>query len=302
MAAPSIDARWPPLPLEPWQETYRTLHMLTQMVGKVRLALTPRTNHWWNVTLYVGARGLTTLAMPCGPRSVEIAFDFVDHVLRIVVGDGSHRDIPLRPSSVASLYEQFGDALRALDVRVKLWPVPCEVPEPLRFTEDHRGDYDPDPVRRLWRILVSTESVMQQFRAGFLGKCSPVHFFWGSFDLAVTRFSGRPAPPRTDADAITREGYSHECSSAGFWPGGGAILEPAFYSYTAPEPSGFEAVRVGPGEAFYSEDLGQFLYRYDDLRAAADPEKALLEFFQSTYEAGADRGGWDRRVLERPKT
>ena len=230
------------------------------------------------------------------PGSVALAED------ENLVAEGTARDLHRRNDARQdSGLVGTQDGLRALDVRVKLWPVPCEVPEPLRFTEDHRGDYDPDPVRRLWHILVSTESVMQQFRAGFLGKCSPVHFFWGSFDLAVTRFSGRPAPPRTDADAITREGYSHECSSAGFWPGGGAIQEPAFYSYTAPEPSGFEAVRVRPGEAFYSEDLGQFLYRYDDLRAAADPEKALLEFFQSTYEAGADRGGWDRLVLERPK-
>jgi len=299
MAGPSDETPWPPLPLDVWQETYRTLHMWTQMVGKVRLALAPRTNHWWNVTLYVGARGLTTSAMPCGSRTVEISFDFVDHVVRIEVCDGSRREVPLRPQSVARFYEQFDAALRSLDLHVKLWPVPCEVPEPLRFTEDHRGEYDVDAVQRFWRVLASAESVMEEFRARFIGKSSPVHFFWGSFDLAVTRFSGRPAPPRESADAVTREGYSHECSSAGFWPGGGPIRGAAFYSYTAPEPPGFESVRVRPDAAFYSEDLGQFLYMYDDLRAAPDPQAALLEFFQSTYEAGADLGRWDRRALER---
>ena len=290
---------WPPLPLAGWQETYRTLHMWTQMAGKVRLALTPLVNHWWNVTLYVTARGLSTSAIPCGPRSLEIAFDFVDHVLRIDTSDGERRELPLVPQSVARFYDSFVGALHSLAIDVRLWPVPSEVPEPVRFPLDTRGAYDAEAVHRFWRVLAGADDVMQEFRSRFVGKCSPVHFFWGGFDLAVTRFSGRPAPPRPDADAITREGYSHECCSAGFWPGSGPIAGPAFYSYTAPEPDGLEHARIGPAKAFYSQDMGQFIYMYDDLRAAPDPRAALLEFLQTTYEAGASLAKWDRKALER---
>lgn len=290
---------WPPLPLEEWQETYRTLHMWTQMVGKVRLALAPRVNHWWEVTLVVNARGMTTSVIPYGSRSFEIEFDFVDHLLRIDVSDGAHREIPLVPQSVARFYEGFEAALRALDIRVKIWPVPSEVPDPVRFTLDTRGAYDPEAAHRFWRILAAADAVFKQFRARFIGKCSPVHFFWGGFDMAVTRFSGRPAPPRPEADAITREGYSHECCSAGFWPGSGAIRGAAFYSYTAPEPAGLDAARIRPAAASYNPEMGQFIYMYDDMRRAAEPRTALLEFLQSTYEAGADLGDWDRDALER---
>ncbi len=290
---------WPPLPLEEWQETYRTLHMWTQMVGKVRLALAPRMNHWWDVTLYVTSRGMTTSAIPYGPRSFAIEFDFIEHLLRIDVSDGARREIPLVSQSVARFYERFEAALRALEIGVEIWPVPSEVPDPVRFTLDTRGAYDPVAAHRFWRILAGADAVLKQFRARFIGKCSPVHFFWGGFDMAVTRFSGRPAPPRPEADAITREAYSHECCSAGFWPGSGAIQGPAFYSYTAPEPAGLDAARIRPAEAFYSPEMGQFIYMYDDLRSAPDPRIALLEFLQTSYEAGADLGDWDRHALER---
>ncbi len=300
MSKSSEDDRWPPLPLEDWRETYRTLHMWTQMVGKVRLALAPRTNHWWEVTLYVTARGLTTSAIPYGTRTFEIRFDFLDHVLAIEVSDGARRELALGSETVARFYERFTTALRELGIRVRLWPVPSEVEEPVRFDRDTRGEYDPGAAHRFWRILASSDSVLQEFRARFLGKCSPVHFFWGGFDMAVTRFSGRPAPPRPEADAITREGYSHECCSAGFWPGSGPIQAPAFYSYTAPEPTGLETARIGPDKAGYNDDLGQFLYLYEDMRATPDPRAALLEFLQTSYEAGANLGGWDRRALERP--
>jgi hypothetical protein len=292
---------WPPLPLEAWQETYRTLHMWSQIVGKVRLALTPLVNHWWNVTLYVTARGMTTSPMPVrGARTVEIAFDFIDHVLRIDASDGARREIPLTSQSVAQFYERFTAELARLGFRVELWPVPCEVPDPVRFTRDTRGTYDAEYAHRFWRVLAAIDPILKEFRARFAGKCSPVHFFWGGFDMAVTRFSGRPAPPRPDADAITREGYSHECCSAGWWPGGGPIPGAAFYSYTAPEPEGLDAARIGPAKASYNPDMGQFIYRYDDMRAAPDPRLALLEFLQTTYEAGANLASWDRPALERP--
>ena len=291
---------WPPLPLEAWRETCRTLHMWTQMVGKVRLALAPRTNHWWGVTQYLTSRGLTTSPMPYGARTVEINFDFLDHVLRIDISDGGRGAITLEPQSVASFYARFTAELESLGVKVHIWPVPSEVEEPVRFTHDTRGEYDADAVQRFWRVLAEVEAVMQEFRARFIGKCSPVHFFWGGFDLAVTRFSGRPAPPRPDADAMTREGYSHECCSAGFWSGSGLIQDPAFYCYTAPAPDGLERARIAPAKATYNADMGMFIYMYDDMRAARDPRTALLEFLQSSYEAGANLAQWDRRALERP--
>lgn len=290
---------WPPLPLEAWQETYRTLHMWTQMVGKVRLALAPRSNHWWGVTQYLTARGLTTSPMPQGARTIEILFDFLDHVLRIETSDGKSCEIPLVSQSVAKFYARFTAELERLGVRVRIWPVPCEVEEPVRFTLDTRGEYDAEAAQRCWRVLAETESVMQECRARFLGKCSPVHFFWGGFDLAVTRFSGRPAPPKPDADAVTREGYSHECCSAGFWPGSGSIGDAAFYSYTAPAPDGLERARIAPAKASYNADMGMFIYMYEDMRKAPDPRAALLEFLQSSYDAGANLAAWDRRALER---
>jgi hypothetical protein len=293
---------WPALPLADWQETYHSLHMWSQMVGKVRLALAPRANHWWGVPLYVTARGLTTSPMPYGTRSLEIAFDFLDHVLRIDLTHGVRREIPLVSQSVARFYEQLTTELAHLGLQIKIWPVPCEVPEPVRFSLDTRGAYDAESAQRFWRILTQVDRVLKEFRARFLGKCSPVHFFWGSFDLAVTRFSGRRAPPFEGADSVSREGYSHECSSAGFWPGSGTIRGPAFYSYTSPQPEGFDRSVIRPPKAYYAADagLGEFIYMYDDMRAAPEPDLALLEFLQSTYEAGANLGAWDRSELERP--
>jgi len=273
--------------------------MWTQIVGKVRLALTPLVCHWWNVTQYVSSRGLTTSAMPYGDRTLEIEFDFLDHVLRFRCSDGARRELPLVSQSVARFYERVLGELDELGVRCHVWPVPCEVPDPVRFTDDNRGAYDADAAQRHWRILAGVATVMDEFRSRFVGKCSPVHFFWGSFDLAVTRFSGRPAPPRPDADVITREGYSHECSSLGFWPGGSGIDGPAFYSYTAPMPDGFGSAPIRPAKARFNEAMGQFQYTYDDMRAAPDPRKALLEFMQTSYEAGANLAKWDRKALER---
>jgi hypothetical protein len=290
---------WPPLPLAEWKDTFHALHMRAQMVGKLQLRLTALTNHWWNVTFLVNARGLATQPMPVGNDVCTAAFDFVDHVLRIDTSRGERREIPLAPQPVARFYEKFMAALGELGISARIWPMPVEVPDPVRFDRDTTAAYDPDAARRCWRILYETDAVLREFRARFIGKCSPVHFFWGGFDLAVTRFSGRPAPPRPGADAMTREGYSHEVSSAGWWPGGGAIDDPAFYAYAAPEPDGFSTARIGPSATFYSPDLKEFIYRYDDMRAAPDPKAALLEFLQTTYEAAANLAKWDRQALER---
>jgi hypothetical protein len=302
MSGPSVASDlWPPLPLDEWQETRDTLHMWTQIVGKIRLAQTPLINHWWNVPLYVTSRGLTTSAMPWkNGISFQIDFDFIDHQLVIATGDGRVRTIPLAPSSVADFYGNVMEALAWLGIHVKIWTMPVEIENPVRFTEDTKhASYDRDAAQRFWRILVQAASVMQEFRSRFIGKCSPIHFFWGSFDLAVSRFSGRLAPERPGADRITREAYSHEVSSAGFWPGGGAMREPVFYSYTTPEPAGFREAEVRPTAAFYSTDFSEFLLPYDAVRTSADPNAALLEFLQSTYEAGASRANWDRAALER---
>lgn len=293
---------WPALPLEEWWETRQTLHRWTQIVGKIRLALTPLVNHWWNVPLYVTARGLTTSEMPCSEnRTLDMELDFVSHVLRIRVSDGGAHDVPLGPRSVADLYREVFGALESLHIPCRIWPEPVEIiddPIPLDRDETHRH-YDRDAVERFWRILSICETIFTRFRAEFIGKCSPVHFFWGSFDLAVTRFSGRTAPPREGADAITREAYSHEVSSVGFWPGDSRLKLPSFYSYAAPEPAGFRTARVAPPATYYSEALGGFYLHYDDVRNAADPESALLEFCRTTYEAAATLGGWDRASLER---
>jgi len=291
---------WPALPLDAWKETYATLHMWTQVVGKIRMVLTPLVNHWWNVPLYVTTRGLTTSRIPYGERSFELWFDFLRHRLVLETSEGITKTLPLEPMTVAAFYERCMEMLQSAGIEVSVWTTPVEIPDPIPFEKDqvHRS-YDRDPVEKLWRILLSVDSVFQVFRSGFIGKSSPVHFFWGSFDLAVTRFSGRRAPERQEADGITREAYSHEVSSVGFWPGGGNVAGPAFYSYAAPEPKGFREAKVLPAAARYDSGLGEFLMMYDDVRAVAEPSEALLAFCQSTYEAGANAGGWDRSALER---
>jgi hypothetical protein len=273
--------------------------MWTQIVGKIRLRLTPLVNHWWNVPLYVTARGLTTSCIPYGERSFELRFDFIRDQLVLETSDAVVKTLPLGPRSVADFYKECFDMLRSADIDVKIWPMPVEIPEPIRFDQDRQhSSYDADAVARFWRILLSAHAVLEKFRARFIGKSSPVHFFWGSFDLAVTRFSGRKAPPRDGVDAITREAYSHEVSSVGFWPGAG-FAGPAFYSYMAPSPVGFREKRVLPESARWDEGLGEFIVMYDDIRAAASPTEALLDFCQSTYEAGATAAKWDRESLER---
>jgi hypothetical protein len=292
---------WPELPLAAWEDTCQTLHMWTQIVGKVRLALFPRLNHWWGVTLYVSPVGLTTASIPYGGRCFEIEFDFRKHELRIEMDDGRVRILALKPRSVADFYAGFRAALSELGIAVKIWPMPCELANPIAFDKDTvHSAYDREYVQRFWRILVESDAVFKEFGARFLGKASPSHFFWGSFDLATTRFSGRRAPDRPGADSITREAYSHEVISAGFWPGGGAVRGPAYYAYAAPEPPGFAEQKVKPAEAFYHPEMKEFILMYDDVRKAAAPGAVLLEFLQTTYEAGAETGKWDRKQLERP--
>jgi hypothetical protein len=293
---------WPALPLEAWQETRDTLHMWTQIVGKVRLALSPYVNHWWEVPLYISARGLTTSAIPYKRGVFEVEFDFVDHDLIIQTSDGTGQVIPLVPRSVAEFYKEFLSALGSLGIEVKIWHMPVEVSNPIAFDQDtEHASYDREYARRFWRILLVMDSIFAEFRGEFLGKNSPVHFFWGSFDLAVTRFSGRRAPPREGADRITREAYSHEVISAGFWPGGGDMKGAAFYAYAAPEPAGYGEAKVRPGKAFYHPQMKEFFLMYDDVRLETSPRNVLLEFLQSTYEAGANLGKWDREALERPR-
>jgi hypothetical protein len=291
---------WPALPLEAWQDTYDTLHMWTQIVGKIRKTLTPLVNHWWNVTLYVTARGLTTSPVPYGGGTFEIHFDFIDHKLEIVTCDGLTRQMSLEPKSVAEFYHEIMDSLHSLDIDVKIHAAPDEVANPIPFAEDvtHKS-YNPEFARTFWRILVTVDCIFKEFRGRFIGKCSPVHFFWGSFDLAVTRFSGRTAPERLGADHMTREAYSHEVISAGFWPGGGDIKGPAFYAYAAPEPPGFKTARVQPEAAFYHAGMSEFFLMYDDVRRAQSPRTILLDFLESTYSTAADLARWDRAALER---
>ncbi|MEK6409467.1 MAG: DUF5996 family protein [Acidobacteriota bacterium] len=291
---------WPSLPVKEWGDTYATLHMWTQIVGKIRLVQTPLINHWWNTTLYLTARGLTTSPIPHGHRIFEIDFDFIDHQLHIRTSDGATRSLALAPRSVADFYREVMDTLRSLGLEVHIHASPDEVADPIPFAEDHKhASYDAEYANRFWRILVQADGVFKQFRSGFIGKCSPVHFFWGSFDLAVTRFSGRRAPERPGADAITREAYSHEVISHGFWPGGGAVEAPIFYSYTAPAPAGLDKAPIHPG--FYSTEMSEFILPYDDVRQSASPDESLLDFMQSTYEAGARLANWDRAELERSK-
>ncbi len=299
-AQKSASELWPPLPWQEWAETAATLHMWMQIVGKTRLALTPRENHWWNVPLYVTPRGLSTWSMPYHDDLFDIEFDFIDHQLHVRVTSGETRSIALRPQSVAAFYAEYLDLLRSLGIDPKINPNPVEVADPIPFAEDDKhASYDKDYANRFWRILQHSDTVFKRFRARFLGKSSPVHFFWGSFDLAVTRFSGRPAPPRAGADAITREAYSHEVISGGFWPGNGGFGTPAFYCYAAPQPAGLENKHIGPPAAFYSNELNEFILKYDDVRGAGSPENDVLEFLQSSYDAAADLAGWDRSSLER---
>ncbi len=291
---------WPSLPLDSWKDTCATLHMWAQIVGKVRLRLTPLVNHWWNVALYVTARGLTTSRIPYGQRAFELRFDFIRHQLVLETSDGIVKTLPLEPRAVADFYREFMAMLRSAGIEVTIWRMPVEIPNPIAFDQDRtHSSYDPAAVEKFWRILLSVDAVFSQFRSGFIGKSSPVHFFWGSFDLAVTRFSGRRAPERPGADAMTREAYSHEVSSVGFWPGSGEIKDAAFYSYTVPEPSRFKDALVQPNAAHYQPKLGEFILMYEDVRKSESPTASLLEFCQSTYGAGASLGNWDRAALER---
>lgn len=295
---------WPDLPTEEWRETYATLHLWTQIVGKIRLAKSPWLNHSWHVTLYVTPRGLTTSPVPDGTRTFQIDFDFIDHRLRISTSDGVNRHFALPGHSVASFHAAIMEALAELGISVAIDEMPNELPDPVRFSQDTaHASYDPDAVGRLLQILVNCDRVFKQFRTGFLGKSSPVHFFWGSFDLAVTRFSGRRAPRHPGGvpnlpDAVAHEAYSHEVSSAGFWPGSGAVDYPAFYSYAYPEPAGFRTAKVRPDAAFFSEAMSEFVLPYDAVRKADDPDEALLDFLNSTYDAAANAAKWDRDALE----
>jgi hypothetical protein len=297
------DARaevWPSLPLEEWKDTYATLHMWTQIVGKIRLVQSPRINHWWQVPLYVSARGLTTRTIPHGTRAFEIEFDFIAHQLVVRTSDGETRTLALAPRPVGNFYRELMATLRALQLEVKIRAIPDELPNPIPFADDYEhASYDPEYANRHWRILSQSDRVLREFRARFIGKVSPVHFFWGSFDLAVTRFSGRRAPEREGTDSINREAYSHEVISHGFWPGSGNIQMPAFYSYTTPEPAGLPQAAIRPASAFYNPPTGGFILPYDDVRQADDPDQVLMEFLQSTYEAGANLAKWDRAALER---
>jgi hypothetical protein len=296
------DTRWPTLFWDDWKDTADTLHMWTQIVGKTRLALHPLQAHWWNVPLYVTARGLGTAAMPYGDEMLEVEFDFVSHALRFRLSTGAELARPLRSQSVAAFYAEYIQSLAELGVKVDLWPVPVELKEPIPFAEDtQHATYDPDAAHRFWRVLTRADQIFQRFSASFLGKVSPVHFFWGSFDLAVTRFSGRPAPPREGADPVTQEAYSHEVISAGFWPGNGGFGEAAFYCYAAPAPAGFETASIRPASASYNAELGEFLLKYDDLRAEPSPDDALMAFLESTYDAAAELAKWNRAALERPR-
>jgi hypothetical protein len=296
---PMREEAWPALPYNDWKDTYATLHMWTQIVGKVALAQAPPLNHSWGIAMLVTARGLSTHTLPYGERSFTIEFDFVDHLLIIQASDGAARALALVPQTVADFYRKVMDTLDAMNFPVKIWPMPVEIPSPIRFDEDfEHHSYDPLYAHRFWRILVQCERVLNAARCDFIGKCSPVHFFWGSFDLAVTRFSGRPAPPR-EGPAFMRDAYSHEVISHGFWPGSGPLLEPAFYAYAVPAPAGLGDCAVEPSAAYYHRELGEFILPYEAARTAPSPEESIRKFVNSTYEQAAGLAGWDRRALER---
>jgi len=288
---------WPELPVNEWLPTYQTLQLWTQIVGKIRLTLSPKVNHWWSASLYVSPRGLTTSTVPYGSEAFEIEFDFIEHQLEIRSSTGQRKSIALKPESVAVFYEQVLTTLRGMGFDVAINPKPQELPNPILFDRDlQHASYDPEYAHRFWRILLEADMVMNEFRSRFIGKCSPVQFFWGSFDLACTRFSGRPAPPRKGI--ITSEAYSHEVISHGFWPGGGQ-MGPAFYSYTAPAPPGLADEKVKPAAAFWSKEMSEFFLMYDEVRRAESPRSLLLDFMESTYAAGAKLANWDRAALER---
>ena len=294
---------WPPLPFEGWRDTYATLHMWTQIVGKVCLALTPLSNHFWNIAFRVTSRGLATPQMRSGTLTLAITFDFIDHQLVIQTSDGRVERLPLAPRTVAQFYADVMEALQRLGLRVRIWTMPVEIPDPadrIPFERDeaHRS-YDPDAANAFWRVLLAIEPVFERFRGGFIGKGSPVHFFWGSFDLAVTRFSGERAPEREGADSITKEAYSHAVISHGFWPGNGVVPMPVFYAYAAPEPDGFGSAKVQPAAAYYDTTFKEYMLPYDAVRTAASPADELAAFLQSTYNAAADLAGWNRSELER---
>ncbi len=291
---------WPELPFEAWKDTVATLHMWTQIVGKIRLELSPPVNHWWQVPLYVNSRGLTTSPIPYQDRIFEIQFDFIDHNLLISTSRGEVKAMPLIPRSVANFYSELMLIMEALDIQVKINTLPSEVKNPIHCDVDHEHDsYDPEYANRFWRVLVQTDMSLKEFRSFFTGKSSPSHFFWGSFDMAMTFFSGRSAPERPDADVITREAYSHEVISFGFWPGNADFTRAAFYAYAAPVPVGLENESVQPPAAFYSKEIGEFLLMYDDVRDKEKPGEQLQIFFKSAYEAAAKLANWDRINLER---
>lgn len=301
----SDQSSWPSLPLAEWQDTRDTLQLWSQIVGKVRLALAPMVNHWWQVPLYVNARGLTTSAMPYDDGALELTFDFLDHVLRVETSRGEVRTVALAPRSVADFHHEVMATIAAVGVDVRIWPWPVELVDVIRFDRDEtHGAYDADAAQRFWRLLVQADRVLNEFRGRFIGKCSPVHFWWGSFDMSCTRFSGRTAPPHPGgiphlADRVTREAYSHECISAGWWPGGGAVSEPAFYAYAYPEPAGCPDAPIRPDAGGYHFEMREWILPYDAVRSARDPDATLLAFLESTYEAAARLGAWDRAMLER---
>jgi len=293
----------PELPIDAWEDSRATLHMWMQIVGKVRLELMPYINHWWQVPFYLTSRGLTTSPIPYQGITFDVDFDFIDHALLIRTSEGTGQVIKLMPCSVARFYDEFMQALKTLKIEVNIWPVPVEIPDPIPFEQDHEHDsYDPDYAQRFWRVLLFADQVFKEFRGHFIGKNSPVHFFWGSLDLATTRFSGRSAPERAwppGLGKIMREAYSHEVSSVGFWPGGNG-QDAAFYAYHTPEPDGYPLAEIQPKEAIYSGELGEYLLRYEAVRQSETPREDLLAFLQSTYEAGATLAKWDRAALERP--
>jgi hypothetical protein len=296
---PMSDELWPPLPYEAWKDTYATLHMWTQVVGKVALAQAPPLNHSWAIAMQVTPRGLSTRTLPYGDRTFSIQFDFIDHLLVIHSSDDDSRALALRPQTVADFYREVMATLDAMNLTVKIWPMPVEIPSPIRFDLDtvHRS-YDPAYATRCWRIFSQAAQVLTRSQCQFVGKCSPVHFFWGAFDLAVTRFSGRPAPPR-EGPAFMREAYSHEVISHGFWPGSGPILEPAFYAYAVPEPPGLKEAHVQPAAAYYHRDLGEFILPYEAVRTATSPDREILDFVATTYDRASTLAGWDRAALDR---
>jgi hypothetical protein len=297
------DARWPALPYAAWRATCQTGHLWTQIVGKVRLKLMPYLNHWWQVPLYVSARGLTTTPIPYADGTFAVTFDFISHNLSIVTSQGSRKYLPLVPRSVATFYQEFMRALAALGIQVTINTLPSEIQNAIPYDEDHQhASYDPVYVQRFWQILVQTEIAMRGYRARFIGKSSPIHFFWGSFDLALTFFSGRRAPERPGADRLTREAYSHEVISVGFWPGNEAFPEPAWYGYAAPTPAGLGDAPIQPSGAFYQQEMGEFLLKYTKVRSLPAPERAIRAFFDSVYDAAATLGKWDRAALERSPT